>query len=134
MIVLIWRNVLCSIVCQKSTMHTQIDSINFWETLMFICMPKITLTFTSSLRYYILKNPAIWLADSIFVPNSRIRVLPDMGLVLKYQYFYFRLFLGKINDKISNKYITTFYGALLGLFCPNFGKNEFSWKKSSLSC
>ena len=31
--------------------------------------------------------------------------------------------------KFSNKYITTFYGALLGPFCPNFGKNEFSWKK-----
>ena len=46
---------------------------------------KQTLLFTSFLRYYILKNPAIWLADSMLVYNSRTRILPDMGLVIKYQ-------------------------------------------------
>ena len=38
-----------------------------------------------SLRYYILKNPVILLADSIWAHNWRPRVLWDMGLVLKYQ-------------------------------------------------
>ena len=46
---------------------------------------KHTSSFTSFLRYYILKNPAISLADSILVHNSRNRILPDMGLVVKYQ-------------------------------------------------
>ena len=41
--------------------------------------------FTSSLRYYILKNLAILLADSIWAHNWRPSVLPDMELVLKYK-------------------------------------------------
>ena len=39
----------------------------------------------SFLRYYILKNPAIWLASSILAHNSRARILSDMKLVVKYQ-------------------------------------------------
>ena len=37
------------------------------------------------LRYYILKNPAIWLADRILADNSRNSILADMGMVVKYQ-------------------------------------------------
>ena len=33
---------------------------------------------TSSLRYYILKNPAIWLVNIISVHNSRTRIFLDM--------------------------------------------------------
>ena len=44
---------------------------------------KYTSSFTF-LRYYILKNPAIPLADSTLANNSRTRILPDMELV-KYQ-------------------------------------------------
>ena len=40
--------------------------------------------FTSFLRYYILKNPENWLADSILAHNSRSRILPDVGLVVKF--------------------------------------------------
>ena len=36
------------------------------------------------LRYYILKNTAIWLAESILTHNLRTRILPGMGLVGKY--------------------------------------------------
>ena len=46
---------------------------------------KYTSSFTSFLRYYILKNPAIWLVDSILAHYSKTRTLPDMGLVVKYQ-------------------------------------------------
>ena len=49
---------------------------------------KYTSSFSSFLRYYILKNPTIWLADSILAHNSRTRILPDMGLVVKYQQQY----------------------------------------------
>ena len=63
--------------------YNQNDSINFQKTSMFMCMPKVK--FTSSLKYYILKNLAILLANSIWAHNWRPRILPDMGLVLKYQ-------------------------------------------------
>ena len=49
---------------------------------------KYTSLFTSFLRYYILKNSAIWLADNILVNTSRARILPGMGLVVKYQQQY----------------------------------------------
>ena len=44
-------------------------------------MQKINLSFTSFLRFYSIKNPGIWLDDSILAHNSGI--LPDM--VAKYQ-------------------------------------------------
>ena len=31
------------------------------------------------LRYYILKNPVIWLAGSILAHNLRPKILPDVG-------------------------------------------------------
>ena len=46
---------------------------------------KYTSSLTSFSRYYILKNCAIWFANSILAHNSRIRILPDMGQVIKYQ-------------------------------------------------
>ena len=49
---------------------------------------KYTPSLTSFLRYYILKNLAIWLANSILAHNLRIRYLSDMGLVVKYQWQY----------------------------------------------
>ena len=45
----------------------------------------ITSSFTSFLRYYIWKNPAIWLADSILAHNLRATILSDIGFVVKYQ-------------------------------------------------
>ena len=38
---------------------------------MFICMTKIHFIICFFLEHYILKNPAIWLADSILAYNSR---------------------------------------------------------------
>ena len=44
---------------------------------------KWTSSLTSLMRYYILKSSAIWLADRILPHNSRTRIFPDMGLVMK---------------------------------------------------
>ena len=49
---------------------------------------KYTSSFTSFLRYYILKIPVIWLPDSILAHKLRTRNLPDMRLVIKYQWQY----------------------------------------------
>ena len=70
---------------------------------------KQTSSFTSFLRYYISNNPAICLLSSILVHNSRTRILPDTGLIVKYQCnisFHIRLFPGKTNDKIFQKTMT----------------------------
>ena len=39
------------------------------------------------------------------------------------------MFWGKTNDKIFQKIPKTLFWGLFGLFFPNLGKNEFSWKK-----
>ena len=39
---------------------------------------KQTSPFTSSLEYYILRNPAPWLANNILTHQSRTNILPDM--------------------------------------------------------
>ena len=43
--------------------------------------------------------------------------------------FHFSLFSEKINDKIFQKIQKKTYVAILGTFCPNLGKIEFSCKK-----
>ena len=64
-------------------------------------------SFTSFLSYYpIVTNPAIGLANnSILAYNLRTRILPNMGLVVKYQpqYYFFRLFPGKTNEFFFQK-------------------------------
>ena len=44
--------------------------------------------------------------------------------------FHFRLFPRKTNiTKFFKKFKKLHFGAILCFFCPNFCKNEFSWKK-----
>ena len=76
---------LCWVLWSWLVAHTQNDITSLQKTSMFICMPKINFSIHFFLEIYILKNPAIWLADSILAHNSRTRILPDMGLVVKYQ-------------------------------------------------
>ena len=60
-------------------MHTQSDTINLLETFAFICRRKKS---TSSPMLF-------WrLVDSILAYKSRTRILPNMGLVVKYQQQY----------------------------------------------
>ena len=102
MIVSTCRRLRCLSVCQKQT-----SSIAF------------------SLRYYILKNAAIWLADSILAHNSRARILPDVALLM-----ISTRILVSISDYFQEKRMTKFFKeSILGPFCPNLGRNEFSWKK-----
>ena len=58
---------------------------------------KSSSSFTSSLRYYILKNPAIFLADSIWAHNWTPSVLPDMR------------WCWNINNNISFHFLMTKY-------------------------
>ena len=57
--------------------HTQNHSINLQNFYQLFCLSacqKNPSSFTSFLRHYILKNPAIWLADNILAHNSRTRI------------------------------------------------------------
>ena len=42
----------------------------------------------------------------------------------------FRLFPGKLMTKFFKKSKKPYFGVTSGNFCPNLGKNEFSWKKA----
>ena len=96
---------------------------------------KYTSLFPAFLRYYILKNLAIWLTDSILANNSRTRILPVMGLVVKYQYIslHFRLFSGKLNDKNFQKIQKTIFWGHFGPFLPKFGQKWIFLEKRALS-
>ena len=74
---------------------------------------------TSFLRYYILKNSAIWLADSILTHNSRTRILPDMRLVVK-------------SNNIKKIKKTLFWGHF-GPFLQKFVQKKIFLKKRALS-
>ena len=97
------RKFLCLSAGRKSTSSPAFsgDVTKICKLLAWLRMPKMiptcrklrclsacqkyTSSITSFLRYYNLKNPAIWLTNSILAHNSRIRILPDMGMVVKYQ-------------------------------------------------
>ena len=82
---------------------------------------KYTSSFPSFSRYYILKNPAIW--------EPEFCQIWDWWWNINNISLHFRLFSGKTNDKIFQKNQQKLYFvAILGLFCPNLGKYEFSWK------
>ena len=55
---------------------------------MFIYTEKSTWSLTSFLRYYTVKNSAIWLAESIldyeFYELWALWILPDKGFAVKY--------------------------------------------------
>ena len=65
---------------------------------------KQTSSFTFFLRYYMLKNPAIWLTERILVHNSRTRILPG----------------GKMPRKINDNFLKKIL--LWGHFGPFFPK------------
>ena len=90
---------------------------------MFVCMQNINLLFTSFLRYYNLTNPEIWLADSIFSRYGDEISITILVFILDY-------FWEKVTwQNFSNKSRKLYFWAIPGLFLPNFGKKEFSWKR-----
>ena len=128
--ILQWYANLFWVPCVCLVAHTKNDSINLKKTSMFIYIPKINFIIHIFLEILHFKE------SSILAHNLQTRILPDMGLVVKYQHnvsFHFRLFPRKTNNKIFQKIPKTLYWSHFGRFCPNLGKNEFSWKKLSVS-
>ena len=98
----------------------------------------LILSFPFFLRYYILKNPAIWLSNSILVHNSRTRILNRNGigceisitiLIIILDYFQEKLLTKCFKKKNTHIHTHTLKHAILGSLCPNLGKNGFSWIK-----
>ena len=86
-----------------------------------------TSSFTSFLRYYILKNPAICpeLENQNF---ARYGIGGEISITILAS-FHFRLFPRKTKYKIFQTVQKTLYKAILSIFCTYLGKNEFSWEK-----
>ena len=94
---------------------------------------KQTSSFTSFLRYYILKNPAVWLADSILIHTITwelefCQIWDWWWNINNNISLHFRLFPRKSDDKIFQKIPKPYFGAILSPLCQTLGKNEFSWK------
>ena len=79
-----WKLVVLDTLGMPGHTHNMIVSTRRRLQCLSACQ-KYNSSFTFFLRYYILKNPVIWLADSILDHNLRTTILPDMGLVLQYQ-------------------------------------------------
>ena len=94
---------------------------------------KYTWSFTFFLRYYISKNPTIWLATSILAHNLRTKICQTWGWwwnINNNISFLFRLFPGKTNDKIFKKIQKTL---LWTFFAQTWVKMNFSGKMGSNS-
>ena len=99
---------------------------------LFACQ-KWSSSLTSSLRYYILQNHAIWQHFGLLLKTQNF-VRYEIGGEISIISFQFRFFPRKTNDKIFEKTKKkNYFGVILGSFCPNLGKNESSWKKTSVS-
>ena len=98
---------------------------------------KYFLSFTSLLRHYILRNSAIWLANTMLVLNSGTRKFAtyeiDGEISMTILVFILDYFLEKLTTKSFKKSKWPYFGTILGPFSSNLGKNEFSWKKGSVS-
>ena len=97
---------------------------------------KYTSSFTSFLRYYILKNPAIWLAGSILVITQE----PEFYQIWDWWWninnnisFQFRLFPRKTNDKMFQKIQKNLFRGHFGPFLPKFGQKWIFQEKWVLS-
>ena len=63
----------------------------------------LTLSFPFFLRYYILKNPAIWLSNSILVHNSRTRILNRNGIGCEISITILIIILDYFQEKLLTK-------------------------------
>ena len=82
---------------------------------MFICMPKLNFNI-----HFLLK--ILHFQESCNLPhNLRTRILPDMGLVVKYQItivFILNYLQEKLMKKFFKNYKKPYFGAILGPFLP----------------
>ena len=106
--------------------------VSSWGRLRYLSACKIwTASFTFFLRYYILKNLAIWLAGSILAITRDPKFCQICWSNINHNISSrFRLFPRKTNiTKCFKKDKNPYFGAILDPFCPNLGKYEFSCKK-----
>ena len=108
------------------------------STLMFISTSqKQASSFTFFLRYYNLKNPANLIGQQHFgsiLENqnfARYGIGDEISIAISV--FILDYFYEKLITKFFKKCQKPYFGDLLGRFCSNLGKNEFSQKKSSVS-
>ena len=107
---------------------------NLQMTSMFICMPKTNSIIHFFSQYISLKNPEIWLAESILDHNSRTNfsrygIGGEISItILVFVLDYFQEKVIKFFKKSKKSYS----GATLSPFCPNLDNNEFSRKKESV--
>ena len=100
-----YANFLFWIIWACLATHTQNDRTTCREPLCLSVYQKLTLSFTLFLRYYISKNPAIWLANSILACNSKTKFSPGIGREISVTIlaFILDLFSGKTNKKMFQK-------------------------------
>ena len=105
---------------------------------MFICMPKINFIIHFFLEVLHFKEPCNLIDQPAFWTITRE---PEICQIWDWWWninnnnsFRFKLFPGKTNDKIFQTIQKKLYfGAILGPFYPNIGKNKFLWEKRTLS-
>ena len=103
---------------------------------LFTCQ-KYTSLFTSFLRYYILKNPAIWLGDNILDltrEQGHCQIWDWWWNINNNISFHFRLFPRKSNDKVFQKIQKkTYFGAIWGHFLAKSGQKRVFLGKRAVS-
>ena len=124
-------NLLFSALWAWFTNPTKNNSSNLKETLIFIYTKRSSWSFTFFLRYYNLKNPAIWFAKSIMAHNLRTRILPGKGLqwsINKNIIFHIRLIPGQTNAKSFQKMQKNYFWAHFRPVLSSFGQNRIFFK------
>ena len=99
----------------------------------FITMQSSTSPYVMFMRSYTLKNPGIQLTGSILALNSRITILAIVRFLWNINInsnmaFNFRLILGKLDCRNSQKLQKHHLAAVFGPFCIKFNRSEFSSK------
>ena len=90
----------------------------------------------NSLLSYILKNPANWLAGSIFTYNSRPNILPDMFMKYQEQYQFSFYIISKYikltGQNFSKRIQNPILGGHSGTFLPKFGQKWIFLEKRAV--
>ena len=95
---------------------------------LFACQ-KWSSSLTSSLRYYILKNHAIWQHFGLLLKTQNF-VRYEIGGEISIISFQFRFFPRKTNDKIFEKTKKKIFRGHFRLFLPKFGQKWIFLEKN----
>ena len=128
-----YENFLSWVLWACLATNTLNDSINLQKTSMFTCTSKNTLSFTSFLEYYILKNPAIWLANIILGHNSRTRYGIRGEISMTILVFILDYYHEKLMTNFFKKSKKPILGSFWNLFVQSWAKMNLPGKKGSIS-